>query len=929
MKKIILVIFFNVFTVSIIIGQDIPVQQDIKNIAGILNAESDSLSIEQLYIHTDKSNYAAGDTLWFKAYLLKASVLSYADRSGLLYIEIRSDSSNYLQRIMVPVFKGISYGSLVLNEDLPKGNYTLRGYTSWMLNFGENYQFKKELYVSNGPDTEWLIGYHAEVKQESGKDNVHLNLRINEFDKAPVGLREMQVSITNGKKTWFKSKTETSLEGNLDLNFDIPDKILPKELALTIQDLRKSQGPRSVKVPLTLNRPEYIDLQFMPEGGVLVANQSSKIAFKALNEDGRGVNVRGKIYNSKQEEVAVFISSHKGMGAFNLRPSANEVYSAKLELPDGSYKTYLFPPVVQSGISFSINNFFDRDSCELILSPSEDLKVGGKEYYIMGLSGSMVFWAASVNFKSGEIKVRLSKTIFPDGIVRFVFIDHHIKPLAERMIYNHVNGNLHISVETDKPMYAQRDSISLKIKVVDKNGTPVSGSFSLAITDDGQVKKDSIVDDNILSRMLLSSALKGYVEDPGYYYNGAINEEKWRNMEYLLLTQGWVGYDWQEALKPLKPMTYMSEQEFLVKGKVTNAFNKPVAKSSITLLSKKPLMILDTLTNDKGDFEFKGIFPVDTASFFISARNKNGKKFNIGIDMYEFKPPVFPSVMNRAKPWFVNIDTLSYAALNRQLSLQKTYRTVTGKNMLKEVKITAKKLVKNSKNLNGPGGADLIIDEEEILKAGKVTLGDLLSKKLKGFHQSIDMEAKPIYRVQSEAVYLIIDGMDTKFFIPEATTYGEYLKQLFEYYDADEVKGIEVMIKGKYMMTYGSHLLDLSKERAWDYVYIEVTTRSGRGPLSKKPVGNYVYKPIPFTIPKKFYAPKYLPGSIADMSDIRSTVHWEPNVFTDKDGTATVKLFAADNPGSYTCVIEGADLRGALGFRMDKIIIKKQSIPVK
>ncbi|TKC05083.1 carboxypeptidase-like regulatory domain-containing protein [Pedobacter frigoris] len=825
---------------------------------------------------------------------------------------------------MVPVFNGISYGSLVLNEDLPRGNYTLRGYTSWMLNFGENYQFEKELYVSNGPDTEWLIGYHAKVKQESGKDNVRLNLRINEFDKAPVGLREMQVSITNGKKTWFKSKTETSLEGNLELSFDIPDKIPPKELALTIQDLRKSQGLRSVKVPLTLNRPQYIDLQFMPEGGVLVANRSSKIAFKALNEDGYGVNVRGKIYNSKQEEVGVFASSHKGMGAFNLNPKAGETYSAKLEFADGSYKTYPFPMVMPSGIALSVDNLFDRDSCELTLSPSEDLKVGGKEYYIMGLSGSMVCWAATINFKKGQIKTRLNKAIFPDGIVRFVLADQNIKPLAERMVYNHVNGNLNIDVQADKSAYVQRDSISLKIKATDKNGNPASGSFSIAITDDAQVKKDSIADDNILSRMFLSSVLKGHVEDPGYYYNGAINEEKWRNMEYLLLTQGWVGYDWQETLKPIKPMIYASEQEFLVKGKVTNAFNKPVAKSGITLLSKKPLLIMDTLTNDKGDFEFKGLFPVDTAAFFISARNKNGKKFNVGIDMYEFKPPAFPSVASRTKPWFVNIDTLSYAALNQQLSLQKTYRTVTGKNMLKEVKIIAKKLVKGSKNLNGPGGADLIIDEADILKAGKVTLGDLLTKRVKGFHQTISRFGQPVYKVNGEAVYLIMDGMDTKFFLTEGTAYGEYLKQLFEYYDADEIKGIEVMIKGKNIMSYGSRFLNPMAEKPWDFVFIEVTTRAGNGPLLKKAIGNYVYKPIPFTIPRKFYAPRYLPETIADMSDIRATVHWEPDVVTDKDGNATVKFFAADNPGNYTFVIEGADLQGSLGSKTNKIVIKKR-----
>ncbi|WP_448633128.1 carboxypeptidase-like regulatory domain-containing protein [Pedobacter panaciterrae] len=118
-------------------------------------------------------------------------------------------------------------------------------------------------------------------------------------------------------------------------------------------------------------------------------------------------------------------------------------------------------------------------------------------------------------------------------------------------------------------------------------------------------------------------------------------------------------------------MVYPGEEEFLIKGKVTNAFNKPVAKSAITLFSKNPLLVLESITDDNGNFIFKGIAPIDTPAYFISAKNKRGKSFNVGIEMDEFKAPVFSPITNSIVPWFVNIDTGTYLAVNNRVALKK------------------------------------------------------------------------------------------------------------------------------------------------------------------------------------------------------------------------------------------------------------------
>ncbi|MCC8144457.1 MAG: hypothetical protein LUD02_16140 [Tannerellaceae bacterium] len=50
----------------------------------------------------------------------------------------------------------------------------------------------------------------------------------------------------------------------------------------------------------------------------------------------------------------------------------------------------------------------------------------------------------------------------------------------------------------------------------DQSGTQVFGSFSVSVTDDKDIISNSPAD--ILSALLLSSELKGYIDDPAYYF---------------------------------------------------------------------------------------------------------------------------------------------------------------------------------------------------------------------------------------------------------------------------------------------------------------------------------------------------------------------------------------------------------------------------
>src|SRR5690606_6938384 len=119
----------------------------------------------------------------------------------------------------------------------------------------------------------------------------------------------------------------------------------------------------------------------------------------------------------------------------------------------------------------------------------------------------------------------------------------------------------------------------------------------------------------------------------------------------------------------------------------------------------------------------------------------------------------------------------------KQFFLKNEVDRITGRNMLKEVVITTKKTVKDSKNLNGPGGADLVIDQLELEKSGRMTLGELLEKRLQGFSQKRDKAGNHYYTLKGMVLHLIIDGIDVKFGQPDDVSQYAYMKEFFDYYD--------------------------------------------------------------------------------------------------------------------------------------------------
>ena len=765
---------------------------------------------------------------------------------------------------------------------------------------------------------------------------------LSDMDKTAITNKALQLQVMTGNHHLYKQQVQTDEKGIIDLNFTVPDKAIG--LKLIAED---KQSENKITIPINLNRAEHADIQFLPEGGNLVAGLPARIGFKAVGEDGKGITISGVITDHNQKQVASFSSLRNGMGSFDLNVMPGESYTAKVNMPGGMVKEYPLPAIKSTGTVLRVINPTDKDSVNVSLAATNDLIQSGESYFLICKSRGIICYAAVLNFKEGTVSRKIAKQLFPSGITHFILANTKGQPLNERLVFIDHNDNLHIELATDKQVYAPRDSIAMHIVVTDTSGTPVAGNFSLAVTDDAQVKQDSLNSENIITRMLLTGDLKGFIEEPGYYLQ-IKNSQAWQALDNLLLTQGWVIYDWQAKQNTL----FAAESEFEVKGQVQNGFNGSLKATRVTLLSKSPLFAKDTLTDSDGRFVFHNFPEIDTQAFVIKAVNRRDKSFNVGIVIDDVKPPLYAMAAGPAmQPWYLSSDTaLLNTAKNNRTRIEQEYVAPNG-HLLKEVTVKAQKIVKDSKNLNGSGNADEVIDEKELEKAGKKTFLQLLYEKIPGFREGVfSVQGNPLYGskvwkdrilyplvidgnpfldgyknqewyfIDDKPIKLIIDGISIYKVVPIGYPPFSDITDYLKAHSAEDIKGIEVMSSSKYTGKYDN----IFSSSPGDIAFVEITTRSGRGPWIKNTPGMYLYKPLALSWPKQFYKPRYIVNDTTKhLPDTRSTIDWEPNILTNKNGQATISFYAADKPATYTVIIEGSDGNGNIGYKMEKIKIDK------
>lgn len=872
---------------------------------------------EKLYLHLDRPYYTTYDTIWFKAYLFNSATYSPSRLSSKVYVELINDSNRVVNRFAIPMATGLGQGHIVLDEKITDGTYTLRAYTNWMQNFGEAVFFNKQFYVGKPSEQgSWLVNEQHTIKAMPNGSEVSLALKLTTLSKAVIPYRDIELRLLEGKKTLFKGNYLTTDGGSTIANFNLSPKIDTRKLSLLITDKNTKNKYSFPFYPG--GAMQNIDLQFMPEGGSLITGITSRVGFKAIGEDGLGTDIKGLIVNNDGKQVSTFETLHKGMGSFILIPQANETYTARFELNGISHSVPL-PVAKPAGITLKVDNTPGADSVYIYVRATPDVAAANKVYSLLVQAAGDVYMGLGFKLSQGFARIHLAKSMFMSGIISFTIIDEAQQAICQRRIFIDQRDRLNLEITPSKQTYNPKDSVALNVNVCNTNGQPIVGSFSVAVTDDAFINNDANAD-NIISHLLLTSELKGYVENPGWYL-ATNNTGVAKAIDNLMLTQGWTGFDWEKAMLPAAKPQFTAEPNNRLTGRLRNLFNKPAKDSRLNLfsLSKKyGLIVLDTVSNAKGEFTFENLPWLDSIAYTLRVNNKKDKASTADITLDVFKPADIAGNDTRLLPWFAHInDTSMLGYFNRTQPIH--YRgidinEIKGK-LLKEVQIKADRGHVSEAGYSGFVKKEIF--EKELIEAGKTTLFDLLSRKIGGFAVSRlyaeGVFSKPTYHLDAPALVIgtsmvadiIVDGMSTSLIagintsidpVGDPQTAIDFMKSI----GADDVKDIKI--------AGGMRL------------FITVTTRSGNGIFTKPALNILSYRPIPLCLPKQFYRPKYDVISTAPPLP-RPTLHWEPNLITDNTGKATLSFYAADKPGTYTVIIEGTDMNGNFGRQTGKIII--------
>jgi hypothetical protein len=124
---------------------------------------------EDIYLHTDRNNYAAGENIWFAVYLIDRQSLKPGEESKIAYIEVLNSVNRTVVRTRVLLDHGSGSGRLTLPDTLRSGPCVLRAYTNYMKNFLPANCFSMKLNVFNAVSNSRFAGNEIIKQTETGK----------------------------------------------------------------------------------------------------------------------------------------------------------------------------------------------------------------------------------------------------------------------------------------------------------------------------------------------------------------------------------------------------------------------------------------------------------------------------------------------------------------------------------------------------------------------------------------------------------------------------------------------------------------------------------------------------------------------------------------------------------------------------------------
>jgi MG2 domain len=793
----------------------IPTDSIDSQIIQALNRFSQQYPQEKVYLQLDKDYYASGETIWFKAYVTLQNVPTTLSTN--LYVELMDKQGNILKRDILPIQNGYANGSFVLSRDFKQGNYRIRAYTAWMLNFDQAFLFYKDISV-------------------------------------------FQPQLANSAETDELLKKDSSISGG---NFS----------------------------------PAHYAVQFFPEGGDLVEGLSSIVAFKAINDTGLPIDVQGKIVDNMGATITPITSVHDGMGSFVLTPQPGKTYQAVFEQDNGVIKSFALPPAKASGIVLHVMAVTNKARMYFSITRSEKDKKKYNSLILVGQMADVPVFLTRINFDEGLSGGIIPLDKLPSGIMQITVMDTLGVPLAERLAFVEKHDNLEMNFNALQLKLSPRGKNIFQLTTPDAN----NGNFSISVTDADQVKSFPY-ENNILSDLLLTSDIKGYVYHPGWYFrNDSLSTQS--DLDLVMMTNGWRRFSWKKIMDDDYPPIHFPAENggLVIKGQAMT-----MNGGKITMLLKDKADSTTTLytapVNNLGEFMISGLDFHDTAQVFLqgSAGQSNFVSQNIHVSGSFTDNLVNAPLLDSLHPPIITDENQLLHFLNITQERNKVNQMLYNRTiLLKEVTVTAQretpqeKLDKEYTSGMFSGGDAITFDltKENI---PYTSIFQYLQGRVAGLTITGDLTNPSIsWRGGAPALYLNEMPVDVQTLSTLAVT------------DIAYIKVFRPPFMGGFNGGNGA---------------IAIYTKKG-GENSSSIQGLARDEKVGYTLVKQFYSPDYsVSNPNNDLPDERTTLYWNPNVIPDTaTHTATVSFYNNDLTTRFHVVIEGMDADGRIG-RIDTVL---------
>jgi hypothetical protein len=742
---------------------------------------------EEVFVHSDRDNYIAGEDMWFNIYLVDKQSGKPSVRSKIAYFELLNPDNRPVIQKRLMFENGFCPGQILLPDTLSSGMYTFRVYTNVMKNFLPDNCFMKNINVYN--------------------------------------------------------------------------------------PFRNKAFKRKIIYEKHFNKKQNIE--FFPEGGILLNGKNCKIALRVFNEFNKGLLFNGVVMDDKIDSITSFKTDKYGTGTFDLKPEKSKSYFVAI----GDSICFL-PSVSDKGIALKADLLKSDSLIIHVLTGENTILTKDNTYLLLISNHGIAEYSRSCRLSPAETKISVPKTKLTPGINQITLFDNIGNPVSERLIYLR-----YTDIPTSNPLtlgsYRKREKVTLEFDM-DKDRNMSSGevNLSLSVAPEPVELKDPEIDDYLIfgtefGPLSWNDAGEMTTDIPAETIDNFL----------ISTTSRWISWDKIMSGKISVPDFGAEDDGHFLSGWLKNRNTQKPDTDKVLFLSipGKVATFQYARTDRTGHFDF--VIPVDQSKRDLIIQPQVADD-NITINIessFSWKLPLSTG--------YYESGTTNFPKAITNLSINYQIGKIYGTSFKKEKGKTEIVQQEPVKRFYGKPEVGLVLDDYIKLPVMQEVFFELipgvrLRSKKSGYEMRIINPSNNLF--YEEPPLVMIDGVC----INDLT--------LLTSLDPETVERIDV-VKTTYLV--GDFRL---------YGIVNVITRAGnfKGLTLPDYAAKLSYRVIEPEV--TFYSPDYSESGKRQsrIPDLRNTLFWDPSIKPDKDGKVRIEFWTSDITGNYMINIQGIDALG-------------------